>query len=343
MGLTLKEAKEIRKLLDSSKNPLFFFDDDPDGLCSFLLLYRYAKKGHGVVVKSLPELREQFVRKVEDYNPDVIFVLDKPKVSQEFIDQANRKIVWIDHHEPQERKGVMYFNPRLRKEANVPTSYLCHQIVESDLWIAAVGVVADWVYKKDIYDAFSRQYPELLPPGITDPQAGLFETPLGEIVRLFSFILKGDTRVAMGCVKILTRVGDIRELVEQKTPQAKYLTKRFKEVNREYQSLLKSGCAAAKKQDPLLLFSYTDDTISLTSDLSNELLHRFPEKTIIVCREKSGEMKCSLRSAALHLPPLVQQSLAGLEGYGGGHEHACGAVVKTHNFDEFIRRIRGQI
>ena len=35
----LKEIKEFRKELQECKRPLIFFDDDADGLCSFLLLY----------------------------------------------------------------------------------------------------------------------------------------------------------------------------------------------------------------------------------------------------------------------------------------------------------------
>ena len=38
--LTKKEINEIRENIENSKNPLFFYDDDPDGVCSFLLLYK---------------------------------------------------------------------------------------------------------------------------------------------------------------------------------------------------------------------------------------------------------------------------------------------------------------
>ena len=39
MGLTKNQISEIRKELVTSFNPLLFFDDDPDGLASFLLFY----------------------------------------------------------------------------------------------------------------------------------------------------------------------------------------------------------------------------------------------------------------------------------------------------------------
>ena len=54
-------------------------------------------------------------------------------------------------------------------------------------------------------------------------------------------------------------------------------------------------------------------------------------------------MKCSIRSSNIILPPLVEKALVGLNGYGGGHEHACGFNIKTADFEEFVRRLRGMI
>ena len=51
-------------------------------------------------------------------------------------------------------------------------------------------------------------------------------------------------------------------------------------------------------------------------------------------------MKCSMRSTKIVLPPLIEKSLAGLRGYGGGHELACGLNVDVDDFDEFLRRFR---
>ena len=54
-------------------------------------------------------------------------------------------------------------------------------------------------------------------------------------------------------------------------------------------------------------------------------------------------MKCSLRSSEIILPPLIDKALAGLGGYGGGHEHACGLNVKKEDFEEFVSRLRKMI
>ena len=100
--LTKKQISEIREKLNSSTNPLFLFDNDPDGLCSFLLLQKYIKKGKGFPIKSFPELSEAYFSKISELNPDCLFILDKPVISKEFfkkVEEINLPIVWIDHHE----------------------------------------------------------------------------------------------------------------------------------------------------------------------------------------------------------------------------------------------------
>ena len=53
MALSKNQIHQIRESLDSCKNPLFFFDDDQDGLCSFLQLYRCKGEGKGIIVKEI--------------------------------------------------------------------------------------------------------------------------------------------------------------------------------------------------------------------------------------------------------------------------------------------------
>ena len=92
---------------------------------------------------------------------------------------------------------------------------------------------------------------------------------------------------------------------------------------------------ANKTSEKVVFFAYKDDKTSFTSDLGNEAIYRFPDKIILIAREKNDEMKCSLRSSKIILPPLVEKALAGLDGYGGGHENACGLNIKTADFWEF--------
>ena len=76
--LTEKQVKEIREHLEKAQAPIFFFDNDADGLASFLLLRRYINRGKGVAIKSFPDLNESYARKLYELKPDYVFVLDKP-------------------------------------------------------------------------------------------------------------------------------------------------------------------------------------------------------------------------------------------------------------------------
>jgi len=152
MALTKKQLKEIKKQLDNCKKPLIFFHDDPDGVCSFIQFYSYIGDGKGVIVKSRPLIDMKFLRKVQEYEPDKIIVLDIAQMEQDFVAQAAAPILWIDHHGPQEIHDVKYFNPRLSNpKDNSCVSQITYDAVKKNLWIAAVGTVGDmqWPKKTD--------------------------------------------------------------------------------------------------------------------------------------------------------------------------------------------------
>ena len=134
--------------MKTAKNPLFLYDSDADGLCSFLFYYiGFIGKGKGIRVTNTSKIDEQFVLKVQEINPDKIFVLDIPQIDQQFVDAVKCSIFWIDHHLPQDIKKVHYFNPRIKNpEAYVPTTRMAYQVSQNpdDLWIAAAGCLADW-------------------------------------------------------------------------------------------------------------------------------------------------------------------------------------------------------
>ena len=339
--LTQKQFRQIKEELDNCQNPLFFFDDDPDGLCAFLLLYRYKKEGHGFVVKTHPKLDVRSVAKIEQYDADKVFVLDVAKLEQDFIDASKAPVIWIDHHGPYERNNVKYFNPRLiKKDANIPTTYLCYGVVKQDLWIAMVGCIADY-YMPDFFDEFKKKYPDL-----TKDKKSIgdlyFKSKIGILIKIFSFCLKGKTSEVMKSIKVLTRIGSPYEILNQETPKGKFIFQRYEKINKLYDSLLDSAVKRATNEK-LLVFTYSSDKMSFTGDLANELLYRFQDKIILVGRKKNEDVRMSLRSRNTLLPPILEKSLSGLEGYGGGHEYACGANLKERDFEEFVERIKSNL
>jgi single-stranded DNA-specific DHH superfamily exonuclease len=342
MSLTNDEIVYIRNELVNSARPLIFFDDDPDGLSSFLLFYRLKNEGKGIVIKSTPEVSGEYAKKVEEYQPDVVFILDKPLVSQDFFDACKgKKVIWLDHHAPQKMHGVKYFNPRIHDDDdNRPTSYWAYRIVLQDLWIAMAGIVGDWALPDDATKKLRLEYPDLLSDSIIKPQDALFNSKIGHISRIFSFLLKGKTTEVLKAIKILTRIENPKELLEHNTPRSSLLYKKYQHMDDEYQKLLKSVNTNDKK---IIIFTYEENKMSFTADLSNELLYKYPEKLIIIGRGKNDELKLSMRSSLLVLPPMIEKALVGIEGYGGGHAHACGGAVKKKDFQKFLEQLKAQI
>ena len=344
MALSEKQVNKIKEELDTCKNPLFFFDDDQDGLCAFLLLYRYKREGHGVIVKTTPKLGSIFLRKIDEYDPDRIFILDVANVEDGFLESIKAPVVWVDHHGLLDKHGVNYFNPRIANHMdNQPTSYMCYQAVQQDIWIAALGCVADWFIPPFI-DEFREQYPDLIENKYRGPGDIIYNSKLGNLIRIFSFALKGKHNDVMKSIKVLTRIKTPYEILNQETSQGKFIYDRYKKINELYEPLLEDVLKTAEKtKGRIIVYRYNDDKTSFTSDLSNEAIYRHPDRIILIGREKNDEMKCSIRSSKIILPPMIEKALVGLNGYGGGHENACGLNIKTADFEEFLKRFEDMI
>jgi single-stranded DNA-specific DHH superfamily exonuclease len=334
-----QDIHEIREILNKSTNPLFFYDDDPDGLVSYLLLRKHFKKGRGIVVKSSPTLDLIYLRKVKELNPDKVFILDKPIVTQEFVDQVNVPVIWIDHHEPIILEGVKYFNPRLsnKKDAR-PTSYWCNEVVNDDDWLSAVGIIGDW-FIPDHFNDLIKKYPDLLFK-TKDPGDILFDSEFGKLVKVFSFALKGTIEEIRNNVSVLLKIESPYEILNKLTPAGKFLYKNFEKFNREYSSLLEKARECYDKKTKSLVFIYPSTKNSHTGPLSNELIHEHPNTLLIIGRKKNDTVKMSIRHSKRVLPPLIKKALDGLEGYGGGHDHACGAKVRESDFKIFVERLQ---
>ena len=331
--------KEIRDYLDNCENPLIFFDDDSDGLASFLLLYKYINNGKGIAVTH-PTLDDSYLKKVDEYKPDLIFLLDKHKIEQDFVDKVNVPVIWIDHHPVVDIKGVKYFNPMINNQKNYPTSYWCYEIVKENLWIAMVGIMADWslAYFKE----FSKNYNDLVKKDIKDPEDLYFGTKFGILAKLFTFILKGKASEVKKSINILTRIQDPYEILDKTTPRGKFIYERFEKMNEEYEKILDDALKNNIITKNILIYTYYTKNTSFTQILANELMYKFKDKIVIVARQKEDRIRMSLRTyqkSKIILPPLINKAIQGLNGRSGGHDHACGGDIDKEDFKTFVDRL----
>jgi single-stranded DNA-specific DHH superfamily exonuclease len=339
--LTKKQIKEIKEHLEKAQNPVFFFDNDPDGLCSFLLLQKYIGRGKGVAIKSFPEMNAEYFRKVSELNADYIFILDKPIVSQEFFDEAknfNIPIVWIDHHDVQVTipNFVHYYNTTLNKsKKNEPVTYLCYKITKrkEDLWLGVVGCVSDR-FVPDFYSDFEKLYPDL---SIHSKDAFdiFYKSQIGNIVKMFCFSLKDRTSNVVKLIRFLIAVKSPYDVLEE-TGKNHEMHFRYKQINKKYQKLIEKAKAAAS-ENKLLFFQYAGD-LSISADLSNELTYLFPQKIIVVIYITGIKGNISVRGK--RIKDIILKSIEGLENAtGGGHEDAVGCQVRVEDLERFRENI----
>jgi len=342
--LTKKQVEEIREHLDKAQNPLFFFDNDNDGLCSFLLLQRYIGRGKGFPVKTAPELTKDYFRKIRELEPDYLFILDQPEVSKEFFEEVrdiNLPVVWIDHHKIDKKKipeFVNYYNVVFnKKKSDEPVTALCYQVTnkKEDQWIAVIGCIAD-KFVPDFYDEFRKDFKELTIDS-KDAFKIYYNSKIGEIAAMFSFGLMDRTTNVINMLKFLMKVKSPYDVLEENT-KTHSIHKRFNELYEKYNQLIKKAKEEAEESGKVFFFKYGGDT-GMSADIANKLRYLFPKKVIAVVRVKDYWASFSIRGKKIR--SKVVKVVEGIEGAtGGGHEDAVGAQIKIEDVERFEKELR---
>jgi len=336
--LNEKQIFEIKEHLEKAQNPLFFFDNDTDGLCSFLLLARAYEKGKGVAIKSFPELDESYARKLHELNPDYVFILDKPLVSRQFIDEAlsmNMNIVWIDHHDVEANtEGVNYYNSNKNENKSLePVTYWAWEISKKkeDLWLAVCGCIGD-NFLPEFFNDFCKENEDLCKEAKTAFEV-LYESEIGKIARIMSFALKDRTSNVVKMIKYLIKLKNPREILIDDSKN--HLLFRFNQVDKKYQKLMEKARNFVRGK--LVYFQYGGD-LSLSGEISNELLYKFPGKVVVVAYIKGTKVNISIRGK--NAKEITLKAIENLEGAtGGGHIEATGAKVNLEDLPKFKERI----
>jgi len=347
--LTTEEILKIRELLHEAQNPLFFFDNDTDGLASYLLLRRFINRGKGVVIKSFPALSSSYASKLNEFNPDFIFILDKPLIEKEFLDKAlekNIRVVWIDHHPLQDKdvtKDIYYFNPLFSKEnpTNEPVAYWAYKIAEKkeEAWISLIGCIGDW-FIPDFYNEAAKQYPDILPQKPKSAPAVLFSSDFGKLIKLLNLALKDKTTNVMKMLKFLYEINNPKELMEE-NEKTKSMYSRYKQISRKYEKIIAKGKNLGKSRSKLLFFQYSGN-LSLSGELANELYYNFPKKMVIVAYIKGEEAKLSIRGY-LDVREITKNAVEKVGGRSGGHKNACAAMLNANDIEKFKEEVLNQL
>src|SRR3989344_3941306 len=273
---------------------------DCDGTCAFLILRKYKEFGYPVPVKGKPELNVDFLNKVTEYSPDLIFVLDKPKISQDFVNKVSVPIVWIDHHPLQSTKGIKIY-------CN-PLIYDIKDTRSTTYW--AYQIIKDFKWVAMVGCIADYHIPNF---------AAEFSK---EYPDLFS-----------------TEINDPYEILNATSKEGMFLLERYEKGNLIYMDLYNKAMKDNNDKD-FLIFTYPDNGFAISSELATELQYRNKEKYVIVGRVKEDSVVLSIRCNKRPVRDILLKALEGLNGYGGGHLHACGAGIPKDNFVMFVKRFK---
>ncbi len=339
--LTSKQISEIREHLNNAQNPLFFFDNDPDGLCSFLLLQRHIGRGKGVPVKSA-HLDKKYFKKINELNPDYVFILDIPAVSDEFFEEIkkiNFPVVWIDHHNTEREKipdFVNYYNPLLGKDFPSSTTYLCYEVAKKkeDLWLVIAGSIAD-NFVPESYKEFKKIYLDLAIDS-TDAFEILYNSRIGNLAHLLDCGLKDKTTNVMKMIKFLIKSKNPYEVLEE-TFENREMHEKYRIISNKLKKFLGQAQEQAKSSDKLIFFEYGGDT-SMSAEISNRLKYLFPGKIIFVAYASESNSFANISGRGENVKRILDKVLKQKDfdnSTGGGHENAVGAKIMKKDLEKF--------
>ncbi len=341
--LSRKEIAEIRGHLENAQNPVFLYDNDVDGLCGYIVFRRFIGRGKGVAVKSHPDVDEKYAKKAQELNADYIFVLDRPVLGEKFVNEVKNlqlPIVWIDHHDVEPVKydyqNIFAFNPmRSDNKSSEPVTYMAYRSTNrrEDLWVALAGCIADH-YLPDFSEDFAKEFPEYWGKKIEKPFDVYYGTEFGRLIKALSFGLKDSISHVVQLQNFLTSCRSPKEL-EMELEASKSFGKKYREITKKYNLLLKK--AKNVSDGKIIFFNYGGD-LSISSDISNELVYLNPGKIIIVAYSSGPITNISMRGN--NVKELLGKVLPVLgNATGGGHMDSVGMRIETKYLETFKNEI----
>ena len=125
----------------------------------------------------------------------------------------------------------------------------------------------------------------------------------------------------------MLKADSIYDLFEENS-NTRHIYQRYNQISKIYNGVLKK----AEKEvgdSKILVFTYGGN-MSISSEISNELFFKYPDKFIFVGKEKESKISFSVRG--LGVKKIVSKMLEKIpNSIGGGHENACGLQIRAEN------------
>ncbi len=343
------------KGISSKDKVAIIHDSDPDGVCSGVLIAKAIERNRGRPI----DLRHNQLNKQHAINEETLALIKKNKINKLIStdlsleeDPAMLKklsdvteILIIDHHKLKEEinnERIIMFKPQL-VYADINPSKYCSAKLAFDLgskvadisdldWISAIGVIADvstemWA---EFLDKVFLRYN-------LEKKKDWFESDLGKCAELISNTECFDDRLAKESFEIVYAAKNFEEVLNSKLK--KYYGVVHNEINKWINELDKK----AEFHDDLELIYYEiTPKLNVKSPISTIVSFKYPNKTFIIVDIAGEEIHASGRrqDMKVKMNDLFEYAIKGiLEGRGGGHIPAAGAVVPKKHYPEFKKRV----
>lgn len=377
IGTIEKKISNIRKLIGNAEKPIVFFDTDTDGSCSYLQLKKTFSnisdaspfgKSHDSQKRALDNIKNKH---------DLVVFFDTPYISDESFEKIKeKKIIWIDHHKLDDNSiinkyDITYLNPLdYDKKDHRCSSYWAYRICnkKENLYYAALASVADF-YLLDVLAKLYEYDPSafrLLFKMNDEKREELFrfirshkfnddktqeerkywiqylsyDCGLIEYKNFFDLLYKLDDIDSMRVLKRVEKLSPMELRTELSAGKGEGFEE-FARVQNNYKKYIKKALDSVNNNDELIYFHHTGK-MSFNRQISEELAYRLKNWKVIFTSYKKDSKEfysCSFRGNNYDVRSLVLDSLKDLEGQGGGHEFASGALVKKMDFEVFKRRV----
>lgn len=343
------------------KKAVIVSHDDSDGSCSAALIIRLLRK----ICKSCevsyfstrkgPSINDELMGVIISEKPDAVITCDFAgglDESAQILGKSGIRCLFIDHHIPEEYKfpsDCVYINPRL-EDKDMPCAAfvydLCMKITDfkENLWIAGVGTIEDYgaELRKDIIEACMKKYPELFEKRRRIVNSELFDTSFGLVGKIIgSAPTWASYKGAELGTKVLLEVNSPSDFLSLGNKDVKMMFEKFQEIEEEVKKAVRmfdADCDVSGHVRSLVI----ESDYGIKSKVSTIVSSKYEKDVVVIITEGDKSVSMSLRnqSGDFDLNSIIRECLVGLEGKGGGHKKAAGAVVRNKDFAVFMERFK---
>ncbi|MBD3259170.1 hypothetical protein GF371_00905 [Candidatus Woesearchaeota archaeon] len=351
-GLIDRFIEFIHNIKPSDKIAIFY-DNDPDGICSGVLMFKALKLlGCTPIIFECaphdePRYYDEIIERMQQKKINKIFLLDLVVEQKHDVMKKLEKfaeLVIIDHH-PFDRdltsKRTIFIKPPLYVIGINTTRYcttkqvfdlLSHVIDISQYeWLAVMGIIGDYAFDswQDFLEHCFRKYEIKEEPDI-------YQTQFGKVTRYLNYVRTIDNKEVKKVAESLLEIEDFGTAFS-------ILTK-YQKIENEIENFIENYRKHTEEHpEKDLLIVHVQTPYKINSSVATQLSRRrFPEKVVVTYYFTDGHVWISARrqDGKMNMGEMLKKCIKGFdEANAGGHVPAAGCSIKKEDWPEFKERL----